>query len=156
MIYLDWIQNRLVLDPMKSYTSLGSNPAELCRMTSYRSPTCLIAMDFNDDDDAEFNAAAGAILTITSTTAPTIAQSSIQTFNFLLYSIYRSFADSLPSGFWGLQGYKLKLRRPKHIYLIRIRLRGVWRSRILIYLSPARWQMRCIIRIRSTYTNWRE
>ena len=36
-------------------------------------PTCLIAMDFDDDDDAEFNAAARAILAITSTTAPTIA-----------------------------------------------------------------------------------
>jgi hypothetical protein len=33
-------------------------------------------MDFNDDNaDAEFNAAAGAILAITSTTAPAIAQS---------------------------------------------------------------------------------
>jgi len=36
-------------------------------------PTCLIAMDFNDDDDAKFNAAAGAILAITSATATAIA-----------------------------------------------------------------------------------
>ena len=109
-------------------------------------PICLIAIDF-DDDDAEFNAAAGAILAVTSTTALAIAQSfdsscgglgSIQTFNFLLCSIYRSFADSLPSSCWYLQGYKLKLRRPKHIHPMRIWLRGVWRSRILICLSPVR------------------
>ena len=36
-------------------------------------PTCLITMDFNNDDDIEFNTAAGAILAITSTTAPAIA-----------------------------------------------------------------------------------
>ena len=75
-------------------------------------PTCLIAMDFDDDDDTDFNAAAGAILAITFTTAPAIAQSfdsscgglgSIQTFNFLLHSIYCSFADSSPSSYWGLR-----------------------------------------------------
>ena len=31
-------------------------------------PTTLIAMDFDDDDGAEFNAAAGVILAITSAT----------------------------------------------------------------------------------------
>jgi len=38
-------------------------------------PTCLIAMDFNDDNNAEFNAAAGAILAITSATATAITTS---------------------------------------------------------------------------------
>jgi len=36
-------------------------------------PTCLITMDFNDNNDAKFNAAARAILAITSTTATAIA-----------------------------------------------------------------------------------
>jgi hypothetical protein len=31
VIYLDWIQNRLVLDPMQSYTSLGRYLAKLGR-----------------------------------------------------------------------------------------------------------------------------
>jgi len=35
-------------------------------------PTCLIAIDFDDNNDAEFNAAAGAILAITSATATAI------------------------------------------------------------------------------------
>jgi hypothetical protein len=35
-------------------------------------PTYLIAMDFDDNDDAEFNAAAGAILAITSATTTAI------------------------------------------------------------------------------------
>ena len=66
-------------------------------------------MDFDGDGDAELNAAARAILAITST-APAIAYSfnsscgglgSIRTFNFVLYSIYCSFADSLLSSYWG-------------------------------------------------------
>ena len=51
--------------------SCGALPNNLISLL----PTCLVAMDFNNDDDAEFNAAAEAILAITSTTAPAIAQS---------------------------------------------------------------------------------
>jgi len=53
----------------------SADPAELCRITSSLLPTCLIAMDFNDNDDAEFDAAAGAILAITSATATAITTS---------------------------------------------------------------------------------
>jgi len=38
-------------------------------------PTCLIAMDFNNNNNAKFNAAARAILAITSATATAIATS---------------------------------------------------------------------------------
>jgi hypothetical protein len=48
--------------------SCGALPNNLISLL----PTCLIVVDF-DDDDTEFNAAAGAILAITSTTTPAIA-----------------------------------------------------------------------------------
>jgi hypothetical protein len=51
--------------------SCGALPNNLISLL----PTCLIAMDFDDDNSAEFNAAAGAILTITSATATVIATS---------------------------------------------------------------------------------
>jgi hypothetical protein len=44
--------------------SFGALPNNLISLL----PTSLIAVDFDDDDGAEFNAAAGAILTITSAT----------------------------------------------------------------------------------------
>ena len=50
--------------------SCGALPNNLISLL----PTCLIVMDFDDDDNnTEFNTAAGAILAITSTTAPAIA-----------------------------------------------------------------------------------
>ena len=48
--------------------SCGALPNNLISLL----PTCLIAMDFDGDGDAELNAAARAILAITST-APAIA-----------------------------------------------------------------------------------
>ena len=79
--------------------------AELCRMTLYRS--CLhvtVLLPWISTTSKTPNLM--QLLEPSSTTAPAIAQSfdsscgglgSIRTFNFLLYSIYRSFADSLPS-----------------------------------------------------------
>ena len=51
------------------YRPCGALPNNLISLL----PTCLITMDFDNNDDAKFNAAARAILAITSTTATAIA-----------------------------------------------------------------------------------
>ena len=66
-------------------------------------PTCLIAMDFDDNDDAEFDAAAGAILAITSATATAIATS--------ILPILMELNDSLSSEEDGEDNEQPRLRR---------------------------------------------